>query len=170
MKLLIVLLVIFSLQSVACMQATRPNIVIIVADDMGWRDVGYHGGVAATPAIDRLASEGVRLSNFYAAPLCSPTRAGLLTGRWPIRTGMAEAVITPWRKHAMPVSEHTIADLLEPAGYKRRAIVGKWHLGHYRRRFLPLNRGFTHFYGLYNGEFDYFTQTTRRRTGLAPRL
>jgi arylsulfatase B len=135
----------------------KPNIVIIVADDLGWGDVGYHGGDIATPNIDRLASEGVRLENFHVAPLCSPTRAGLMTGRWPIRYGMGESVITPWRKWGLSTDEHTIADMLGSAGYAQRAAVGKWHLGHYKKALLPLNRGFTSFYGHYNGAFDYFT-------------
>ncbi len=137
--------------------ATRPNIVILLADDLGFKDVGYNGGIIDTPAVDRLAREGVRLENFHACPLCSPTRAGLMTGRWPIRYGMGEAVITPWRKYGLPTTEHTLADLVATAGYKRRAAVGKWHLGHYQRKYLPLARGFTFYYGHYNGAFDYFT-------------
>jgi len=137
--------------------AEPPNIVILLADDLGWGDVGYHGGKIDTPNIDRLARQGVRLTNFHVCPLCSPTRAGLMTGRWPIRYGMGEAVITPWRKYGLPTSERTIADLLATAGYERRAAIGKWHLGHYQKKYLPLNRGFTHFYGHYNGAFDYFT-------------
>ena len=135
----------------------KPNIVIIVADDLGWKDVGYHGGSIATPNLDRLASEGVQLENWHVAPLCSPTRAGLMTGRWPIRYGMGESVITPWRKWGLPTTEHTIVDLLAAAGYERRGAVGKWHLGHYKKELLPLSRGFTFFYGHYNGAFDYFT-------------
>jgi arylsulfatase B len=135
----------------------RPNIVILLADDLGWADVGYHGGKIDTPSVDRLAREGVRLENFHVAPLCSPTRAGLMTGRWPIRYGMGEAVITPWRRHGLPTTERTLADMLATAGYERRGAIGKWHLGHYRRKYLPLGRGFTHFYGHYNGMFDYFT-------------
>ncbi|NOR66980.1 MAG: sulfatase-like hydrolase/transferase [Woeseiaceae bacterium] len=135
----------------------KPNIIIILADDLGWADVGYHGGRISTPAIDRLAREGVRLENFHACPLCSPTRAGLMTGRWPIRYGMGESVITPWRKYGLPPSERTLADLVARAGYERRGVIGKWHLGHYKKEYLPLNRGFTHFYGHYNGAFDYFT-------------
>jgi len=137
--------------------AEQPNIVIIVADDLGWKDVGYHGGNIATPNLDRLATEGVQLENWHVAPLCSPTRAGLMTGRWPIRYGMGESVITPWRRWGLPTSENTIADLLADAGYERRGAVGKWHLGHYKKELLPLNRGFTSFYGHYNGAFDYFT-------------
>jgi arylsulfatase B len=137
--------------------AQKPNIVIIVADDLGWKDVGYHGGDIVTPNLDRLATEGIQLENWHVAPLCSPTRAGLMTGRWPIRYGMGESVITPWRKWGLPTTERTIADLVATAGYERRGAVGKWHLGHYRKELLPLNRGFTSFYGHYNGAFDYFT-------------
>ncbi len=135
----------------------KPNIIIILADDLGWADVGYHGGRIATPNINRLSREGVRLENFHACPLCSPTRAGLMTGRWPIRYGMGESVITPWRKYGLPTTERTLADLVAKAGYERRGAIGKWHLGHYKKKYLPLNRGFTHFYGHYNGAFDYFT-------------
>jgi arylsulfatase A-like enzyme len=137
--------------------AGKPNIVIILADDLGWADVGYHGAKTSTPNIDRLANDGVRLENFHVCPLCSPTRAGLMTGRWPIRSGMGESVITPWRPYGLPTSERTLADLLAKAGYERRGIVGKWHLGHYEKKFLPLNRGFTSFTGFYNGALDYFT-------------
>ena len=135
----------------------KPNIVIIVADDMGWKDVGYHGSGISTPNIDKLAKEGARLENFHVAPLCSPTRAGLMTGRWPIRYGMGESVITPWRNWGLPTTEHTIADMLGKAGYKTRAAIGKWHLGHHKKALLPMSRGFTSFYGHYNGMFDYFT-------------
>ena len=135
----------------------RPNIVLIVADDLGWADVGYHGSKIATPNIDRLAREGVQLENFHVAPLCSPTRAGMMTGRWPIRYGMGESVITPWRKWGLSLKEHTIADMLAEAGYEHRGAVGKWHLGHFKKAYLPLNRGFTFYYGHYNGAFDYFT-------------
>lgn len=135
----------------------RPNIILIVADDLGWGDVGYHGGDIATPNIDRLAREGIQLENWHVCPLCSPTRAGLMTGRWPIRYGMGESVITPWRKWGLPTTERTIADLLAEAGYERRGAVGKWHLGHHKKELLPLNRGFTFFYGHYNGAFDYFS-------------
>jgi len=144
-------------------KSAKPNIVIILADDLGYGDVGYNGGQAATPNIDRLAREGVRLQRFYTAPLCSPTRAGLMTGRWPIRYGMAESVITPWRKWGLPTREQTIAAMLSNAGYERRGAFGKWHLGHYKKELLPLNRGFTHFTGCYNGTFDYFTHEREKQ-------
>lgn len=136
-----------------------PNIVLILADDLGWNAVGYRNPRMKTPNLDRLVSEGVELRNFYVAPMCSPTRAGLLTGRYPIRFGSARAVIPPQRDHGLPVSETTLAELLEPLGYQHRGIFGKWHLGHRRTKWHPLNRGFSHFVGHYNGAIDYFDLT-----------
>lgn len=136
----------------------KPNILIIVADDLGYADVGFNGGkVIQTPNLDRLAASGVNLTDFRACPMCSPTRAGLLTGRWPLRFGMMRAVVPPWSKHGLPSEEKTLPELLAGGGYERRGIIGKWHLGHARRQFLPLAQGFTFFYGHYNGAIDYFT-------------
>lgn len=134
-----------------------PNIVIILADDLGRADLGYAGSEIKTPNLDRLVATGVKLDRFYACPVCSPTRAGLLTGRWPIRHGIMRTVIPPWSNHGLPLEERTLADALGEAGYARRGIFGKWHLGHSQRAFLPNQRGFTHFYGHYNGAFDYFS-------------
>lgn len=137
---------------------TKPNLLLIVADDLGYADVGFNGGkVVATPNLDRLAATGVNLTDFRAAPMCSPTRAGLLTGRWPLRFGLMRAVLPPWSQHGLPPEERTLPELLAAAGYEPRGIIGKWHLGHARREFLPLNHGFTSFYGHYNGAIDYFT-------------
>src|SRR5690606_4555521 len=139
-------------------EASRPNILIMLADDLGYADVGFNGGrTIATPNLDRLAATGVNLTDFRACPMCSPTRAGLMTGRWPLRFGLMRAVIPPWSAFGMPPEEQTMAELLEPAGYRPRGIAGKWHLGHSRREFLPLAQGFTSFYGHYNGAIDYFT-------------
>lgn len=135
----------------------KPNIVLILADDLGWDDVGYHGGAPRTPNIDAIASEGLQLDRFYACPICSPTRASLLTGRYPIRDGLMRAVIPPWRKKGLPPAEETIAEMLGKGGYKHRACLGKWHLGHSDPKYHPLNQGFTYFYGCYNGAVDYFT-------------
>ncbi|MCH2585546.1 MAG: arylsulfatase [Planctomycetes bacterium] len=137
--------------------AKRPNLVILVADALGWNDVGYHGSDIRTPAIDRLAKSGVQLDRFYVCPICSPTRAGLLTGRYPHRFGLRDTVIPPWRKFGLNLSEQTLPEVFAKAGYKRRACIGKWHLGHYKRAYHPIERGFTHFYGHYNGAIDYFT-------------
>ena len=134
-----------------------PNVVLIVADDLGWADVGYHGDRAETPNIDRLIAGGVELDRFYVAPVCSPTRAGLMTGRYPIRYGVGRAVIPPWRDFGLPAGERTLPEALADRGYHRRAVFGKWHLGHLRPEWHPLRRGFTHFRGHYNGAIDYFT-------------
>jgi arylsulfatase B len=133
------------------------NIVIILADDLGWGDVGYHFSEIKTPNIDKLAQDGIVLDRFYTAPVSSPTRAGLLTGRYPNRFGIRETVIPPWRDFGLDVEEETLADMLGKAGYDNRAIVGKWHLGHSRKEYHPLSRGFTHFYGHLNGALNYFT-------------
>ncbi|QDT05637.1 Arylsulfatase [Rubripirellula lacrimiformis] len=137
--------------------AAQPNVVVIVADDLGWNAVGYHNADVQTPHLDQLCREGIELDNFYVSPMCSPTRAGLLTGRYPIRFGMARAVVPPWRDFGLPTDEATLADALGQAGYQRRGAFGKWHLGHARKKWLPLQRGFTHFTGCFNGAIDYFT-------------
>lgn len=136
-----------------------PHVVVIVADDLGWGEVGYHGGAVPTPNIDRLAGEGVALERMYAQPVCSATRAALLTGRDPIRYGMARAVITPWRDFGLPPEVETLAEVLPERKYRHRAAFGKWHLGHLRRRWHPLHQGFTLFRGHYNGAIDHFSHT-----------
>ncbi len=151
------LLVLAGLLAFSVFGAERPNIVIIVADDLGWRDVSYHGGEIRTPHIDRFASDGVRLERFYVAPVCSPTRAGLMTGRYPIRFGAMRAVYPPWREGGLDISEVTLAEVLSRAGYTHRGVFGKWHLGHSSVKYHPLRRGFTEFVGHYNGAIDYFT-------------
>jgi arylsulfatase A-like enzyme len=133
-----------------------PNIVIIMPDDLGSRDVSFRGGAIATPHIDRIAAEGVTFDRFYTAPVCSPTRAGLMTGRYPIRFGLMRAVIAAWRDFGLDTNEVTLAEVLAKAGYTHRAIFGKWHLGHHKKRWHPLRRGFTEFKG-YNAAIDFFT-------------
>lgn len=134
-----------------------PNIVILLADDLGRADLGYAGSDIRTPNIDALVATGVRLDRFYTCPVCSPTRAGLLTGRWPIRYGLMRTVIPPWSDYGLPHEERTLAETLADGGYGRRGLFGKWHLGHAQRAYLPPQRGFTHFFGHYNGALDYFT-------------
>ena len=134
-----------------------PNIVLIVPDDLGRHDVSFHGGDIATPNIDRIAAEGVLIERFYSAPVCSPTRAGLMTGRYPIRFGLMRAVIAPWRDYGLDTSEVTLPEVLARAGYEHRGIFGKWRLGHFDRKYHPLRRGFTEFVG-HNTAVDYFTK------------
>ena len=136
----------------------RPNVLVIMVDDLGYRDVGFHGATEIeTPHLDRLARAGVVFSNGYVAhPVCSPSRAGLMTGRYPSRFGM-EINLThaPHHEHhGLPLEEPTVARYLREAGY-RTGMVGKWHLGA-APAFHPLNRGFDYFYGFTGGGHDYF--------------
>ena len=134
-----------------------PHIVHIIADDLGWHDVGFHGSEIRTPNLDALADQSIVLDRFYVTPICSPTRAGLLTGRYPFRYGIWSGVVSPTKRHGLPPSEMTTPEYLARAGYERRAIFGKWHLGLSSTCFHPLNHGFTYFYGHYNGAIDYFS-------------
>jgi arylsulfatase A-like enzyme len=136
--------------------APRPNIVFLLADDLGSYDVGWRGSEIKTPRLDKLAMAGARLDQFYVQPVCSPTRAALMTGRYPFRHGLQVGVVRPWAQYGLPLEERTLAQALSEAGYET-AIVGKWHLGHFRPEYLPTRRGFAHQYGHYNGALDYFT-------------
>lgn len=136
----------------------RPHIVLFLADDLGWNDVGFHGGEIETPNIDRLAREGTQLDSFYVQPVCSPTRAALLTGRYPIRTGTQAGVIRPFARVGVPARERFLSQALKDAGYET-AICGKWHLGFWKREWVPTSRGFDHQYGHYCGMIRYFTHT-----------
>ena len=139
--------------STATLLAARPNILLIVGDDMGYADVGFHGCKdIPTPHLDGLAAAGVRFTNGYVSgPYCSPTRAGLLTGRYQQRFGHE---FNPAGQQGMPTSETTLADRLKSAGYAT-GMVGKWHLGD-QPQFHPLKRGFGEFYGFLGGAHDYF--------------
>jgi arylsulfatase A-like enzyme len=135
----------------------RPHIVHIVSDDQGWRDVGFHGSPdIKTPNIDRLAAAGARLESFYVTPMCTPTRAALMTGRHPFRYGLQSFVIPASGTYGLSTDEWLLPQALKEAGY-RTAIVGKWHIGHADRKFWPRQRGFDHQYGYLASEIDYFT-------------
>lgn len=141
-----------------------PNIVILMADDLGWNDVSYHGSQIGTPYIDEFVKEGVELNRFYTSPACTPTRAGIMTGRYAERTqlGFMTGVIKYNRKGGVSPSEETMAELLAKAGYNNRGCIGKWHLGHSHIKYHPLRQGFTYFYGLYGGQVNYFDHTRRK--------
>ena len=137
--------------------APRPHLVYILADDMGYNDCGFRGGKdIPTPHLDRLAATGTVLDAFYAQPVCSPTRASLMTGRYPFRYGLQTGVIRPYAHYGLSLDERMLPAVLRDAGYDT-AIVGKWHLGHFAAPYLPTARGFVHQYGHYNGALDYFT-------------
>ncbi|QDU19424.1 arylsulfatase B [Urbifossiella limnaea] len=143
--------------AVAQKDGKQPNIVVILADDLGNADLGYRGSRIRTPHIDALAKGGVRLESYYGLPVCTPARAALLTGRYPMRHGLQTLVIFPSHRYGLPTDERTLPLALREAGYKTY-MVGKWHLGHADRKFWPQSRGFDHFYGNVMGEVDYFTR------------
>ena len=129
---------------------------------MGNADLGYRGSNIRTPNIDKLADEGVKLESYYGLPVCTPARAALLTGRYPMRYGLQTNVIFPGHNYGLPMDEVTLAEALKGVGYET-AIVGKWHLGHAKRKYWPNKRGFDHFYGNVVGEIDY---NTKERAGV----
>ena len=139
--------------------ASRPNIVHIVADDLGWKDVGFNGCTdIKTPNLDALASSGAKLAQFYVHPMCTPTRAALMTGRYPFRYGLQTAVIPGPASYGLDTAEYLTPQVLKNAGYKT-AIIGKWHLGHADKKFWPKQRGFDYQYGALIGELDYYTHS-----------
>jgi arylsulfatase A len=127
-------------------QNSQPNIVFIYADDLGYGDLGCYGSGIATPNLDQMAAEGVRFLNFYSAsPVCSPSRAALLTGRYPTRVNVPR-VLGPGEDGGLALSETTIAQALKDSGY-RTMCIGKWHLGS-QPDYLPTNRGFDEYFGI----------------------
>jgi arylsulfatase len=127
-------------------QQQPPNIVIIYADDLGYGDLSCYGSGIITPNIDQLANEGMRFTHFYSAsPVCSPSRAALMTGRYPARVGVPN-VLAPDDTYGLPLTEMTMAELLKTVGYKT-ACVGKWHLGDLPQ-LLPTSRGFDEYFGI----------------------
>ena len=159
-NLLLLLLSLGSFSRVESQQNSkaRPNFIIIFADDLGYGDLSCYGNpTIKTPNLDRMAHEGQKWTNFYAgASVCTPSRAALLTGRLPIRSGMASnkhRVLFPDSKNGLPASEITLAEQLKQAGYATAAI-GKWHLGH-KEHYLPTNNGFDYYFGIpYSNDMD----------------
>ena len=138
----------------------RPNILLIMADDLGWGDVGYNGAEIRTPTIDRLAAEGIRLDRYYTHPSCTPTRTAFYSGKRAVNLGTI-APIAPWEDFGLPPNERVLPQYLKEAGYTTW-LVGKWHLGHNYHDQHPLNRGYDHFYGTNSGEINYYTHALNR--------
>eukprot|EP01065_Artemidia_motanka_P018039 TRINITY_DN2140_c0_g2_i1.p1 TRINITY_DN2140_c0_g2~~TRINITY_DN2140_c0_g2_i1.p1 ORF type:complete len:603 (+),score=210.53 TRINITY_DN2140_c0_g2_i1:52-1809(+) len=138
----------------AAAAGARPNIVMIVMDDLGWDDVGFRSHQIRTPHIDQLAKDGVVLDRYYTQDVCSPARATFMTGRYPMHHGIVDW-IPPASAYGLPTNETTVANLLNRSGYDTHA-VGKWHLGLYKESLTPTFRGFRSFYGFYGGGEDYF--------------
>ncbi|HUC18939.1 MAG TPA: arylsulfatase [Acetobacteraceae bacterium] len=129
----------------------------LVADDLGWQDVGFHGSDIQTPNFDRLAETGARFDEFYVQPMCRPTRAAPLAGRCPLRHGLQLGVIPSGGRYGLADDEFLLPRAPHGAGYET-ALVGKWHLGRFDRDYWPCRRGCDHFYGSLPGEIDHFTQ------------
>ena len=144
---------------ICCFQSVQskpPHIVFILADDYGFNDVGYHNPRIKTPNIDSLAADGVRLENYYVQPICTPTRSQLLSGRYQIHTGLQHGIIWPSQANALPKNDTTVASKLKETGYSTH-MVGKWHIGFYKREFIPTQRGFDSFFGYLTGGEDYYS-------------
>lgn len=138
---------------------TKPNIVHIVADDLGWKDVGFNGATdIKTPNIDALANNGAKFTQFYVQSMCTPTRAALMTGRYPFRYGLQTIVIPGPAGYGLDTTEYLLPQTMKDAGYAT-AIIGKWHLGHGDIKYWPKQRGFDYQYGAMIGELDYYTHS-----------
>lgn len=168
-SMLIIACLIFITQTQAHVtQQQRPNIIIIMADDLGYGDLGSYDGVQNTPNLDQLAKEGMRFTDFHSSgTVCSPTRAGLVTGRYQHRTGV-DGVVNADPAHPSyhfgvdPKTEITFPSLVKKQGYKT-ALMGKWHIG-YEKRFHPMNFGFDRFVGFLSGNIDYISHYDRMET------
>jgi arylsulfatase A-like enzyme len=155
------LLVLTFLTAPCALAQERPNIVYILADDLGWNDVGFHHGTLRTPNLDRLAAEGAALNSFYVQPYSSQTRAALLTGRYPMRYGLQTLTISPADRYGLPPEERTLAQLLKESGY-RTTFIGTWLLGHAKPDYWPTHRGFEHFYGSLSGQVEPVLRKTAK--------
>lgn len=141
--------------------SARPHIVMIVADDLGWYDIGWQNPAMHTPTLDRLAAEGVKLNFSYVQPSCSPSRSALMSGRYPFHLGLQHETIAAGHRYFLPDNQPILPQALQSLGYVTHA-VGKWHLGFCNWRYTPTYRGFNSFYGYYNAEEDYYNKTGHR--------
>eukprot|EP00933_Yihiella_yeosuensis_P041593 TRINITY_DN35998_c0_g1_i1.p1 TRINITY_DN35998_c0_g1~~TRINITY_DN35998_c0_g1_i1.p1 ORF type:complete len:548 (-),score=87.59 TRINITY_DN35998_c0_g1_i1:132-1775(-) len=142
----------------------RPHIIFIVADDLGWNDVGFRSGQIKTPNIDGLARDGLVLDGYYVQSVCSPSRAAFMTGRLPLHNTVNDWLV-PGKAEALPLNETLMPEILKKAGYTSHA-TGKWHLGFHKWAHTPTFRGFDSFVGFYTGGEDYFTHKCSGRFDL----
>ncbi|KAK8803575.1 hypothetical protein WA158_001269 [Blastocystis sp. Blastoise] len=133
----------------------KPNIVFIIADDMGWSDAGFRNNDQIhTPTLDSFVDNRIILERYYAQDVCSPTRASILTGRYPSHYGMQHNVLLPKHAYGVPLNETYLPSVLKDSGYNTHAI-GKWHQGFYKWEYTPTFRGFETYYGYWNGAQTY---------------
>ena len=145
----------------------QPNIIFVLADDLGWSDVGWNNElVKTTPFMDGLLKKSTKLTQAYATHRCSPTRAAILTGRYSFRYGMGTNPIPVLHPTGLPLSEKLLPEFLKEVGYESH-VVGKWHLGFCNSSYHPLNRGFDSFFGFLGSEVHYKTHMTLPRSGVS---
>ena len=147
----------------ACVQGKAPNIIVIVADDLGYNDVSWHNRDMFTPNLEKLAMTGVRLEQSYVQPICTPTRSALMTGRYPIHTGRQHGVLWPEEPRGLFANLTLLPQHLQQRGYDTH-MVGKWHLGFCNETYLPTRRGFNSYYGYWTGSEDYYQHTRGSQT------
>ncbi|XP_073245668.1 arylsulfatase B-like [Porites lutea] len=159
------LVLVLALLSAASAADQPPNIIFILADDLGWDDVSFHGSPQIpTPNLDGLANNGIILNNYYVQHICTPTRSAIMTGRYPIHTGMQHSVILAAQPYGLGLDETLLPQHLQKLGYATHA-VGKWHLGFFQTDYTPTKRGFDSFFGYYCGKEDYWDHSNREVDG-----
>jgi len=136
----------------------QPNVLFIIADDLGWNDVSWHNPNIHSPVLEKLAASGVLLNQYYVQPSCTPSRVAFMTGKYPYRSGRHHMYIKPLMPAGLPTDIEIMPQFFKKAGYQTHAI-GKWHLGFCHQNYTPTFRGFDTFYGFYNGAQDYYTHT-----------
>lgn len=151
------------IQSFLCVSASKkdisqPNIIFILADDMGYSDMSWQGSDIQTPNLDKMKAEGMFLARNYVQPQCTPSRVAFLTGNYPYRYGLHEHIVMSSSYSGIPSEAKTVAEKMKEAGYKT-AIVGKWHVGGTKQSFLPQNQGFDHSFVCINGAISYWNYT-----------
>nr|XP_022912042.1 arylsulfatase B-like isoform X1 [Onthophagus taurus] len=161
MNILLCLILVLKIDQIRCFKP--PNLVLILADDLGYNDVGFRGNnQVKTPNIDALAYNGVILDNFYTLPICTPSRAALMTGNYPIKSGFQGFPMMAGEERHLPFNMPTLPEQLQKLGYHTN-LVGKWHLGYAYRNVTPISRGFNTHYGYYNGYIGYFNHKIREK-------
>jgi hypothetical protein len=151
-----------STSSTTSTKSMLPHIIFILIDDLGYCDyawTGCNGSNVLSPHLSSLAANGTVLGNYYVNPICTPTRASLLTGRYPIHLGLQHGTIHDAYPIGVPMNETLLPELLKKQGY-RTHIVGKWHLGFYQKQYTPEHRGFDTHYGYYTGNEEYWNHTS----------